>query len=193
MSRLSRTHAHAHSTACCTCRMTIRSLAIYHPCLALRTFSGMSDVVPVEEVATFLYADGLPVQEVLRLRRRLSSRTITPRLFSLLRQHLLRGGQPVEVTDVIRQRYHASRRGFEDRRRACLRRLSNVGVTVRHLPCFINRPPLVQRVLQFLTPPEFSHVHQVRCACRLWPTQCSFSTTDVELFLDHLEEVHCSS
>ena len=152
---------------------------------------GMSDNAPLDEVAVFLYAAGLPWTETLWLRRRLESRTISQQLFTLLRRQLYMPGRSCRatLTDDFRQWFLEDIHDFEARRRSCLRRVANVGVELRHLPCFTLQPSLVQCVLRFLAPRGLGVQRLTVCMC-LGGGHGPFYTIGIESLLEHLEECH---
>ena len=97
----------------------------------------MSDDVSVDEVALFCCTAGLPWQETLWLRGRLSSRTISRQLFTLLRRRLLAPSRPtLYVNDDLRLLHAGLLFHSSEERRDCLTLVANVGVATRHLPCF---------------------------------------------------------
>ena len=152
---------------------------------------GMLENASLYEVAVFLYAAGLPWTETLWLRRRLESRTISRQLFTLLRRQLHMPGRSCRatLTDDFRQWFLEDLHDVEARRRSWLQRVANVGVEIRHLPCFTFHPSLVQCVLRFLAPPGLGVQRLTVCQC-LGGGHGPWHTIGIESFLEHLEECH---
>ena len=192
-------HTFTHALARAGARMSHDSQPFGNPsCLSVSSYSpsahrdyGMSDNAPLDEVAVFLYATGLPWTETLCLRRRLDSRTISQQLVTLLRRQLYMPCRSCRatLTDDFRQWFLEDLHDFEARRRSCLRRVANVGVELRHLPCFTLQPSLVQCVLRFLAPRGLGVQRLTVCMC-LGGGHGPFYTIGIESLLEHLEECH---
>lgn len=149
----------------------------------------MSDLVPLDVVERFLLGAGFSVDEVLWADRRLHARPVAEATFWLMRRHMLtRGGN--EVSADRWNYFEQTRTTIRGRRQRCLQRITNVGVAICGLPCFVNHRHLVGEVLRFLIPSGVSR--KTFCVCRCLAPGCSTYVTasGIEDFLDHLEASH---